>query len=340
MPSISAATGTVLELAAALAEGRTSSRALVEEALARIADPAGEGARLSQVYEQRARCRRRAGQAASRRLRRLAARGPSGLDQGPVRRRGRAHPRGLEGARRRAAGGARRRHRRPAEAPPARCWSGRTNMTEFAFSGVGINPHYGTPGNPFDRARIPGGSSSGAAVAVQDGLCVVAIGTDTGGSVRIPAALCGLVGFKPTQRRVPRDGALPLSTTLDSVGPLGPQRRLLRHRRCRARGRGAGVAAGDRRPRGCGSACRRRVVLDDLDEPVAAPSRARCTTLSRAGARITDLPLAELGRVRRDQRDRRLLRRPRPMPGIALCWRGAAPTTTRGSASASSAAAP
>ena len=97
---------------------------------------------------------------------------------------------------------------------------GRTNMTEFAFSGVGINPHYGTPGNPYDRSLIPGGSSSGAAVSVGDGQAVVAIGTDTGGSVRIPAAFCGIAGFKPTQYRVPRDGVTPLSTTLDSIGPL------------------------------------------------------------------------------------------------------------------------
>src|SRR5207237_2428301 len=92
---------------------------------------------------------------------------------------------------------------------------GRTNMTEFAFSGVGINPHYGTPGNPYNRRLIPGGSSSGAAVSVGDGCAVVATGTDTGGSVRIPAALCGITGFKPTQRRISRAGAVPLSTPLD-----------------------------------------------------------------------------------------------------------------------------
>jgi aspartyl-tRNA(Asn)/glutamyl-tRNA(Gln) amidotransferase subunit A len=96
----------------------------------------------------------------------------------------------------------------------------KTNMTEFAFSGVGANPHFGTPGNPFDRARVPGGSSSGGAVAVADGMCEIAIGTDTGGSTRIPAALCGIVGWKPSQRRVPTDGAFPLSFTLDSVGPM------------------------------------------------------------------------------------------------------------------------
>ena len=96
----------------------------------------------------------------------------------------------------------------------------KTNMSEFAFSGVGANPHFGTPGNPFDRARVPGGSTSGGAVAVADGLCEIAIGTDTGGSTRIPAALCGIVGWKPSKQRVPTDGAFPLSFALDSVGPM------------------------------------------------------------------------------------------------------------------------
>src|SRR5205807_2026632 len=96
----------------------------------------------------------------------------------------------------------------------------KTNMSEFAFSEIGHNPHYGTPGNPADRARIPGGSSSGAVVAAADGMCEIAIGTDTGGSTRIPAALCGIVGFKPSQWRVPTEGAFPLSFTLDSIGPL------------------------------------------------------------------------------------------------------------------------
>src|SRR5882757_5118330 len=96
----------------------------------------------------------------------------------------------------------------------------KTNMSEFAFTGIGINPHYGTPGNPADRARVPGGSSSGAAVSVADGMCDIAIGTDTGGSVRIPAALCGVTGFKPSRQRVPTAGAFPLSGSLDSIGPL------------------------------------------------------------------------------------------------------------------------
>jgi len=99
---------------------------------------------------------------------------------------------------------------------------GRTNMVEFAFGGVGLNPHYGTPRNPWDRAaaRVPGGSSSGAAVAQAEGMCVMALGTDTRGSIRAPAALCGVVGWKPTASRVPREGAFALSYTLDSVGPL------------------------------------------------------------------------------------------------------------------------
>ncbi|WP_136163476.1 amidase [Sphingomonas flavalba] len=99
---------------------------------------------------------------------------------------------------------------------------GRTNMTEFAFSGLGLNPHFGTPANPAfpGERRIPGGSSSGAAVSVALGIVPAAIGTDTGGSVRIPAALCGLSGFKPTADAVTRAGVLPLSTTLDSVGVI------------------------------------------------------------------------------------------------------------------------
>jgi len=96
----------------------------------------------------------------------------------------------------------------------------KTNMSEFAFSGVGANPHFGTPGNPFDRARVPGGSTSGGAVAVADSMCEIAVGTDTGGSTRIPAALCGLVGWKPSKQRVPTVGAFPLSFTLDSIGPM------------------------------------------------------------------------------------------------------------------------
>ncbi len=96
----------------------------------------------------------------------------------------------------------------------------KTNMTEFAYSGIGANPHFGTPGNPADRKRAPGGSSSGAAVAVADGMCEIAIGSDTGGSTRIPAAFCGVVGFKPSRQRIPTEGAFPLSYSIDSIGPI------------------------------------------------------------------------------------------------------------------------
>ncbi|MDK4716005.1 amidase family protein [Rhizobium sp. CNPSo 4039] len=95
---------------------------------------------------------------------------------------------------------------------------GKTNMTEYAFSGLGLNPHYGTPANSGDPRRIPGGSSSGAAISVALDLADLAIGSDTGGSVRIPAALNGLVGFKPSQNRISRRGVFPLSFTLDCVG--------------------------------------------------------------------------------------------------------------------------
>ncbi|WDZ76357.1 amidase [Ensifer adhaerens] len=97
---------------------------------------------------------------------------------------------------------------------------GKTHMTEFAFTAVGLNPHYPVPGNATDQRLIPGGSSSGAGVSAAEGTCDIAIGSDTGGSIRIPAALNGIVGFKPTASRIPLDGAFPLSPSLDSVGPL------------------------------------------------------------------------------------------------------------------------
>jgi aspartyl-tRNA(Asn)/glutamyl-tRNA(Gln) amidotransferase subunit A len=163
----------------------------------------------------------------------------------------------------------------------------KTNMTEFAFSGIGLNPHYGTPGNPADRARVPGGSTSGGAVAVADGMCEIAIGTDTGGSTRIPAALCGIVGFKPSKSRVPTDGAFPLSYTLDSVGPMA---RTV-----------AGCAAADavmagEEPRapepapvaGLRLGIAQGLPLDDLDETVSARFAAATARLGKAAARLSD----------------------------------------------------
>src|SRR5206468_4870754 len=166
---------------------------------------------------------------------------------------------------------------------------GRTNMVEFAFGGVGLNPHYGTPKTPWDRktGRVPGGSSSGAAVAVADGMCVMALGSDTRGSIRQPAALCGVTGFKPTMRRVPRDGAYPLSYTLDSVGPLANSVGCCAaYDAVLAGGRTAAPAA---LPiRGLRLLLPRSRALEDLDAPVAKAFEAALAALSQAGAVIEE----------------------------------------------------
>ncbi|HZD19103.1 MAG TPA: amidase [Burkholderiales bacterium] len=212
---------TVAQLARDLAAGRTSSRELVERALARIAAAYGEGPRaFLKVYEEAARADADHADALRKRgVQRSPIEGlPVSLKDlydvaGDVTRAG-SKVLALE-AKQDAAAVARLR-------AAGAILIGRTNMVEFAFGGVGLNPHYGTPRNPWDRAaaRVPGGSSSGAAVAQAEGMCVMALGTDTRGSIRAPAALCGIVGWKPTASRVPRDGAFPLSFTLDSVGPL------------------------------------------------------------------------------------------------------------------------
>ncbi len=214
---------TIETLADDLAAGRTTSRALVDICLARIADAGGEGARVFvRVDAEAARAQADAIDAL-----RACGRAPGRLAGIPV-----SLKDLLDVAGQVTTAGSVTLSDAPtatAHAPVvARLLAagmvpvGRTNMTEFAFSGMGLNPHYGTPANPWDRAtgRIPGGSSSGAAVSVADGMAIVAIGTDTGGSCRVPAALCGIVGFKPTQRRVPLAGAWPLSPSLDSIGPL------------------------------------------------------------------------------------------------------------------------
>ena len=99
---------------------------------------------------------------------------------------------------------------------------GKTNLHEFAYGVTSVNPHYGAVLNPHDPTRVAGGSSGGSAVAVAAGMCDWAIGTDTGGSIRIPAALCGVVGFKPELGSIPTEGVIPLSRSLDTVGPMGP----------------------------------------------------------------------------------------------------------------------
>jgi aspartyl-tRNA(Asn)/glutamyl-tRNA(Gln) amidotransferase subunit A len=178
--------------------------------------------------------------------------------------------------------------------------AGRTNMTEFAFSGVGINPHHGTPVNPADSGtpRIPGGSSSGAAVSVALGAAWLGLGSDTGGSLRIPAALCGLVGFKSTARLVPTEGAIPLSTTLDTVGAITRSVRdaVLAHEvlaQRRVQGSGRALA-------GARLALARTWMLDDLQAPVATAFERSLRTLSAAGAHIEDIdltPIADLAQI-------------------------------------------
>lgn len=164
---------------------------------------------------------------------------------------------------------------------------GRTNMTEFAYSGLGINPHYGTPASPWDRANrhIPGGSSSGTAVSVADGMVLAGLGTDTGGSCRIPAAMCGIVGYKPTARRVPITGVLPLSTSLDSIGPLANTVQ------CAATI--DAILAGEPLPTidaaplsGLRLAVPQNYFLDDLDGPVSAAFDRALRRLEKAGAKI------------------------------------------------------
>lgn len=171
---------------------------------------------------------------------------------------------------------------------------GRTNMTEFAFSGVGTNPHHGTPANPADTAvpRIPGGSSSGAAVSVATGAAFIGLGSDTGGSIRIPAALCGIVGFKNTARLTPCEGALPLSTTLDTVCAMTRSVRdaIVAHEILAARTvtRGCVPLAGYR------LAVARTNMLDGLDAIVARAFERALKTLADAGAHIEEIELAEI----------------------------------------------
>jgi Asp-tRNA(Asn)/Glu-tRNA(Gln) amidotransferase A subunit family amidase len=171
---------------------------------------------------------------------------------------------------------------------------GRTHMSEFAFSGVGTNPHYATPANPVDTqvARIPGGSSSGAAVSVATGAAFIGLGSDTGGSIRIPAALCGLVGFKNTARLTPTDGALPLSTTLDTACAITRSVRdaVLAHEVLAQRR----VLRADAPLSAYRLAVPQAVMFEGVDPTVARAFERALATLRAAGARIEEIPLAPL----------------------------------------------
>ncbi|RZL63951.1 MAG: amidase [Variovorax sp.] len=174
---------------------------------------------------------------------------------------------------------------------------GRTNMTEFAFSGVGVNPHHGTPANASDAAtpRVPGGSSSGAAISVATGAAAIGLGSDTGGSIRIPAALNGIVGFKSTARLVPADGALPLSTTLDTVCAMTRTVRdaVTAHEILAART----VTAGNAPLPAYRLAVVKNVFLDGMEPAVATAFERTLRTLRAAGARIEEIDLPELAEL-------------------------------------------
>jgi aspartyl-tRNA(Asn)/glutamyl-tRNA(Gln) amidotransferase subunit A len=275
-----------------------TSRERIEQALARITDPAGEGARaFTRVYADTA----RAEADHSDRLRHAGI-VRSHIDGMPVSVKDlfdvggdvtRAGSKLLASAPPAAHDAAAVARLRAAGAVIV----GRTNMVEFAFGVVGANPHYGTPKNPFDRCtgRVPGGSSSGAAVAVADGMCTMSLGSDTRGSIRLPAALCGVVGFKPTARRVPRDGAFPLSYTLDSVGPIAATvTECAAFDAVLAAQRDAALPA--LTARGLRLMLPRSAVLDDLDPEVAAAFDAALSTLIDAGAFIVEVPLPAFDR--------------------------------------------
>ncbi|MDT7950278.1 MAG: amidase [Acetobacteraceae bacterium] len=290
---------TIAQAQRALSSGQTTARQLVETALERIAAPGGEGSRVFvRVYEEAA----RASAEAMDGLRRVG-REPSPLAGIPISIKDLFDVRGE----RTAAGSRVLKEAAPATrhaAVVSRCLAaglvpvGRTNMTEFAFSGIGINPHFGTPKAPWRReaGHVPGGSSSGAAVSVADGMALAGLGTDTGGSCRIPAAFCGVVGYKPTARRVPLEGVLPLSPSLDSVGPLANSVAC-----CAAID---AVLAGEALPevkrlelRGMRLAVPGNMVMEGMEPAVAEAFNRALNRLSNFGVRITHLNFPQFERI-------------------------------------------
>jgi len=286
---------TLAELAGDLENGRTSARRIVEGCLERIADATGEGPRAFIHVDAEAAIE--AAEAMDR-LREIKA-APSPYAGIPVSVKDlfdirgqvtRAGSRALEDS-------APAESDAPVVARLRRAGFiviGRTNMTEFAYSGIGINPHYGTPKSVWQRGvgHVPGGSSSGAAVSVADRMAHGALGTDTGGSCRIPAAYNGIVGFKPTQRRVPLEGGVPLSFTLDSFGPLA------RTAACCAvldavLANEPVVALQPRPIKGMRLAVPTTIALDELDDEVARTFERALETLSRRGALIERIAVPE-----------------------------------------------
>ena len=181
---------------------------------------------------------------------------------------------------------------------------GRTNMTEFAFSGLGTNAHYGTPRSPFERdpknpkiGRVAGGSSSGSAVSISDQMAVATIGSDTGGSTRAPAAFCGIVGFKPTTDRMPGTGIFPLSTSFDAAGPMGTSVDC-----CAILDSLMAGKDGNTEPpfpvKNLRLAIPVGYLFDDLDDHVANCFTAAIEALSAAGAIIEEMPIAPIEAMR------------------------------------------
>ena len=290
------AVATLDQLARQLADGKVSSRHLVEASLAAIADPAGEGARAFIKTDPEG------ARAAADYIDALRKRGraPSRLAGIPFAAKDLFDLAGEVTA----AGSKLLQDATPATADAvaiARLKAagmiviGRTNMTEFAYSGVGLNPHYGTPRSPFDRAtgRIPGGSSSGAGVSVADGMVSLAIGTDTGGSCRIPASYCGVVGYKSSHGRVPLTGTYPLSFSFDTIGPLANSVACCASADALMAGDWDGVVP-KRSVKGLRLAVLRDFVLDGLEAPVAMAFEAALAEFSSGGAVLSDLAYPEL----------------------------------------------
>ena len=296
---------TLTALAQALATGRVSSVELVEQALVAIDAPGGEGSRAFLFVDRDG--ARAAAEEADRRRADLGRCGNATPFLGiPISVKDlfdvagqvtRAGSRLLEGS-------------APAKADAtvvARLRAagfvllGRTNMTEFAYSGLGLNPHYGTPLNPWRRSeeRIPGGSSSGAAVSVADGMAAAGIGTDTGGSCRIPAAMCGIVGYKPTAASVPRDGVLPLSESLDSVGALANSVACcaILHRIMAGADGAAALRTELPTPPTATLGILRTHVMDDVEPAVATAFERAVQRLTARGFKLLDIALPGLDRL-------------------------------------------
>ncbi|RPI47957.1 MAG: amidase, partial [Betaproteobacteria bacterium] len=290
---------TILELSQALTAGKITSEAIVEEALARATSREGEGGRVFIALDPE---KVRAQARASDTLRRAGI-VPSPLAGLPVSLKDLFDVAGETTS----AGSVVLRDMPPAKADAptvARLRAagavivGRTNLTEFAYSGIGINPHYDTPRNPYDRVtgRIPGGSTAGGAVSVADAMAVIGLGTDTGGSTRIPAALCGIVGYKPTKSRIPTDGVFPLSYSLDSVGPMGPSVACCAI--CDAVLAGETPAApASANLSGLRLAIPQTLVLDDLDQDVGRDFARALQRLSAAGVKLIETPMAPFGEM-------------------------------------------